>query len=67
MSTWVWIALGGVATLGLSAIVGLTLAAILGTIGREIGELLDTEPWTLAAPARAGRRRGPEAPNLKLG
>jgi hypothetical protein len=48
-----WITLGVVLTLGLSAVVSLALATILGSIGCEVSELLEAEPWTTVPPARA--------------
>ena len=48
-----WIALAALAALGLSALVSLALGAILGVIGRELGEAFEAELWTYAPPARA--------------
>jgi hypothetical protein len=48
-----WIAFGVVVTLGLSASISLALGTILGSIGREVGELLEAESWTTLPPARA--------------
>jgi hypothetical protein len=48
-----WIALGVVVTLGLSASISLALGTILGSIGREVNELLEAESWTTLPPARA--------------
>lgn len=52
MSLWMW-AVAVVAALGFSALVGLALGAILGGIGQEVGQMLETEPWTLAPSLRA--------------
>jgi hypothetical protein len=50
---WIWIAIGGGLTFGLSALISLALGALLATIGRETGELFETEMWTTApAPGR---------------
>jgi hypothetical protein len=48
-----WITFGVVLTLGLSALVSLALATILGSIGYEVSELLEAEAWTTVSPARA--------------
>lgn len=53
VAAWMWIAVGAGAALGLSGLAGLALGAILGRIGQDIGELLESEPWTLAPPLRS--------------
>jgi hypothetical protein len=50
---WVWIAIGMGSFLGLSLLMGLALAGILGTIGRQISELQQTDDWTTLPPTRA--------------
>ena len=50
---WVWIAIGVGSFLGLSLLMGLTLAGILRTIGRQISELQQTDDWTMLPPTRA--------------
>lgn len=50
---WVWIVIGVGSFLGLSLLVGLGLAAILGTIGRQISELHETDDWAMVPPTRA--------------
>ncbi len=45
MSVWVSLATGAVGLLTLSALVGVVLAAILGSVGRDVSELLELEPW----------------------
>ena len=50
---WVWIVIGVGSFLGLSLLVGLGLAAILGTIGRQISELHETDDWAMLPPTRA--------------
>ena len=52
VTTWQWIGFGvGVAFL-LSLSVTLTLAAVLGSISREISRLLESEAWALAPSLR---------------
>ena len=50
---WVWIAIALGSFLGLSLIVGLAFARILGTIGRAVSELYKTEDWATMPPTRA--------------
>jgi hypothetical protein len=52
MSLWGWIGVGVGAALATSLLVGLAIARILGTIGDEITELFDAEPWASAALTR---------------
>jgi hypothetical protein len=52
MPMWVWIVIGVGSFLGLSFLVGLGLAAILGTIGRQISELHETDDWAMLPPTR---------------
>jgi hypothetical protein len=52
---WVWIMIGVGSFLGLSLLIGLALARILGTIGREIGGLYETEDWAMLPPTRAAK------------
>jgi hypothetical protein len=54
MSVLVWIGVGLSGLLALSLLVGLAIARILGTIGDEIGQLLEAEPWTSAPLTREG-------------
>jgi len=49
---WVWIVVGVGSFFGLSLLVGLGLAAILGTIGRQISELHETDDWAMLPPTR---------------
>jgi hypothetical protein len=42
--------------LGLSVVVSLALGAILRRIGREIGELVETEPWGVSPSSHAEPR-----------
>jgi hypothetical protein len=53
MPMWVWIVIGVGSFLGLSLLVGLGLAAILGTIGRQVSELHETDDWAMLPPTRA--------------
>jgi hypothetical protein len=55
VALWMWIAVGVFALLGLSAVVGLALGAMLGQIGQEVGSLLDSGPWAVAASVRGSR------------
>lgn len=43
---WMWIAVGAGVFAALSLLVGLVVAAILGTISREISELYELDFWT---------------------
>ncbi len=53
MTLWAWLAVGAAGALGVSLLVGLAVGAVLGTIGREIDELVEAESWASAPPARA--------------
>jgi hypothetical protein len=60
MPVTAWIAIGTAAVLALSVIASLAVAAVLGSISREVSELLAVEPYGLAprkqakaTPARA--------------
>jgi hypothetical protein len=55
MPMWIWIMIGVGSSLGLSLLIGLALARILGTIGRRIGELYETEDWAMLPPTRAAK------------
>jgi hypothetical protein len=55
MPMWVWIVIGVGSFLGLSFLVGFALAAILGTIGRQISELHHTDDWAMLPPTRASK------------
>ena len=52
-----WIAIGTVAAFGLSALVSLAVGATLEMIGRDLGELLEADLWSVAPPARANTPR----------
>ena len=54
MSIWAWIGVGVVGLSVLSLVVGLVIARILGRIGEEVAQLLDTEPWASAPLTREG-------------
>jgi hypothetical protein len=45
MTPWTFLTIGLVALFGVSVLVGLCVAAILGQIGREASYLLDSESW----------------------
>lgn len=49
---WFWIAIAVGALLGLSLLIGLAVARILGTIGQEISALYETEAWATRPLAR---------------
>jgi hypothetical protein len=51
MPLWAWTLIGATTVFLLSALVGLAVGAILGSITREVSELLEMEPWS-SAPLR---------------
>jgi len=53
MSVWVWLLVAALSILTMSALVGLLVAAMLGSISGDVAELLANEPWALAEPTRA--------------
>jgi hypothetical protein len=48
VSWWLWVVIGAAAFLVLSVAVSIVLAAILGRIGSEVSQLIETEVWTNA-------------------
>jgi hypothetical protein len=62
MPMWVWIVIGVGSFLGLSLLVGFAFAAILGTIGREISELQQTDDWATLPPTRALKEMNEQQP-----
>jgi len=60
---WFWIMIGVGSFLGLSLLIGLALARILGTIGRQIGELYETDDWAMLPPTRASKDVEEEHPD----
>lgn len=48
VSWWLWAVIGAGAFLVLSVAVSIVLAAILGRIGGEVSQLIETEVWTNA-------------------
>jgi hypothetical protein len=48
VSWWLWVVIGATAFLVLSVAVSIVLAAILGRIGNEVSQLIETEVWTNA-------------------
>jgi hypothetical protein len=48
MSVWVWLLIGVASFFALSLLIGLAIATILGSIGREVSELVDHERWASA-------------------
>lgn len=63
MPTWVWIVVGPGLSLGLSFLVGIALARILGAIGRQISELYETENWATLPPTRASSQDREQQPD----
>jgi hypothetical protein len=55
MPMWGWIAIGVGSFVGLSVLVGLALARILGTIGRQVADMYETEDWAMVPPNRAAQ------------
>ena len=55
----IWIVAGVVGLLASSLLFGFAIARILGTIGGEIADLLEAEPW---ASARLTRETEPVRP-----
>jgi hypothetical protein len=55
MPMWVWIAIGVGSFLCLSLLVGFAFARILGSIGRQISDLYETEVWAQLPPSRAAK------------
>jgi len=62
MPMWVWIAIALGSFVGLSLIVAFAVARILGTIGRGISELYETEDWATLPPTRAAKEVREEPP-----
>jgi hypothetical protein len=54
MTVWMWIGTGVAGVLALSLFLGVASARILGKIGEDVAELLESEPWTSAALTREG-------------
>jgi hypothetical protein len=57
MSVWVWVLIGAADLITLSLLIGLVAAAILGSISREVSNLLDLEPWATATLTPASEPR----------
>jgi hypothetical protein len=55
----IWIVPGVVGLLASSLLIGIAIARILGTIGAEVAELLEADPWT---SARLTRETEPVSP-----
>jgi hypothetical protein len=60
MPMWVWIVIGVGSFLGLSLVVGFAVAVILGTIGRQISEMQQTDDWAMLPPTRASKEEDEE-------
>jgi hypothetical protein len=52
MNLLVWIGVGLAGLLAVSLLVALAIARILGTIGDELAQLLEADPWTSAPLTR---------------
>lgn len=52
MPLWAWTLTGATTVLALSALVGLAAGAILGSVSREVSELLEMEARSSAPPRR---------------
>jgi len=52
MTVWMWIGAGVAGVLVLSLLIGVAVAKILGLIGQEIADVLETESWTSAPLTR---------------
>ena len=61
MSVWEWVAIGIGAFSSLTLVVGLAVARILGSISRDVTDLLETEMWS-AAPISRALDAPPEVP-----
>jgi hypothetical protein len=66
MTVWAWIGVGVAGLLTLSLLVGLAIARVLGTVGTEVGQLLEAEGWT-SAPLTRDTEGLVEAPRSALG
>lgn len=54
---WLWIGIGLGAFFGLSILIGVALAAMLGTISRGVAELHEAEAWAVQPPTPGRSRR----------
>lgn len=52
MPVWFWLGIGAATIVALSVLAGAGLALTLRSISREVSELLELEPLTLARPTR---------------
>jgi hypothetical protein len=54
---WLWIGIGLGAFLAVSVVIGVVIAAVLGSIGRDIthlhDEIIEGEAWAMWPPTRA--------------
>jgi hypothetical protein len=66
MTVWAWIEVGVAGLLTLSLLIGLAIARVLGTVGTEIAQLLETEAWT-SAPLTRDTEGLVKAPGSGLG
>ena len=63
---WVWILIAVGSFLGLSVLAGFVLARILGTIGRELTELHQSDDWAMLPPTRASKAVKEEQPQEQV-
>lgn len=52
MGTWEWISVGVGIAFALSLLFGLALAAVLGSISRDVSRVLEGESWVSGPPLR---------------
>jgi hypothetical protein len=58
MTIWAWVAIGAAAWIGLSLLVGLAIARVVGSIAHAVSDLIDDEEAWASAPLT----RAPESP-----
>jgi hypothetical protein len=65
MSVWVWIAIGVGSLIAFSLVGGLVIARVLGSIGREVSQVLEAEAeaWATAPLTHATQERVDIAPD----
>lgn len=56
MTAWGWVTIGAAGVFGLSTLIALTVAAILGSISRDVSQLLNAELRTAAPPSEPKAR-----------
>jgi len=53
MTVWGWIAVAAGTLLGLSVVIGLVIARVLGSISSRLNHMFEEESWTSAPLTRA--------------